>query len=561
MKHSIAFGLTCVWGMLGCMSSGKDDALGRTESFLEALERGVRFEDGEPREGDIPGASAKTLELKSSDSVLELVPGDASIMPLDVDNPDEPPGVAATLLQFEGAEGHTAVPSDRHATSADAGGAGESLHIENPFTVAADICVNLCNRVYKTQLLFAVELDDGSVSVRRTIDLVLDCTDTGNPDRCEGNEADGRADAGGARDDAGAGTTLDAGGNDVADAGGVAADSGASEVPAVAPQIGSITPASLMAGAGATLAITGTGFEAGAVVVVDGVAQKTTVNAPTELEATVTSNITADAGSLAVYVENTPDDPATRSNVLYLLVEAEPGAPVIYDYSPDNGIVGDTVLIIASNLAGQTLQIEDAGGTALEPGPLATISWPTAGTVDTVEVVLPTGVTTGPITLTTALGSYKGKIFSVGRNLTRSAGTVVDSSTQYNDSNWGRASGADNKLATSFFTANGDCATDAGCTTVPWYRISFAGGQEVARIAMRGNREYASGYDFVRGRFEVLDASDAVLWKGTYDLPPPDRDLDIVLPRPVSGVRAVKFTSLEDESTEPGFSELEVFDR
>lgn len=90
---------------------------------------------------------------------------------------------------------------------------------------------------------------------------------------------------------------------------------------------------------------------------------------------------------------------------------------------------------------------------------------------------------------------------------------------------------------------------------------SFAGGQKVGRIAMRGNREYASGYDFIRGKFEVLDGNDAVLWKGTYDLPPPDRDLDIVLPRPVSGARSVKFTSVADESTEPGFSELEVFDR
>jgi hypothetical protein len=160
------------------------------------------------------------------------------------------------------------------------------------------------------------------------------------------------------------------------------------------------------------------------------------------------------------------------------------------------------------------------------------------------------------------MGSYRGKLFSVGQNLTRASGTVIESSTEYNTSNWSRASGADNLLATSFFTANGgDCATQTTCTTVPWYQITFADPQEVARIAMRGNREYASGYDFVRGTFALLDADGDTLWGGDYDLPAPDRDLDIVLPTPVSGVSALRFTSLEDESTEPGFAELEVFGR
>ena len=39
----------------------------------------------------------------------------------------------------------------------------------------------------------------------------------------------------------------------------------------------------------------------------------------------------------------------------------------------------------------------------------------------------------------------------------------------------------------------------------------------------------------------------------------PDRDIDITLPEPVSDALAVRFTSLADESDEPGFSELEVF--
>ncbi|MFI5307700.1 MAG: hypothetical protein ACHQ53_10130, partial [Polyangiales bacterium] len=91
------------------------------------------------------------------------------------------------------------------------------------------------------------------------------------------------------------------------------------------------------------------------------------------------------------------------------------------------------------------------------------------------------------------------------------------------------------------------------------YKVTFAADQTVARIAIRGNREYASGYDFLSGEFQVLDASDAVLWEGIYDLPEPDRDLDLNLPAPVAKARAVKFSGLSDESDEPGFSELEVF--
>jgi hypothetical protein len=260
-----------------------------------------------------------------------------------------------------------------------------------------------------------------------------------------------------------------------------------------------------------------------------------------------------------VYVENTPGEVTTRSNLLYILVNPPPGAPVIYDYSPDNGVAGDTVLIIASNLMGQTLAIQDDEGTAITPGTVSSISWPGPGTVDTVEVVLPAGIATGPITIANGIGSFRGKIFNVGSNLTRLPGTVIESSSQYNDAQWGRASGADNKLATSFFTAVGDCATSPGCTIDPWFKITFPEPQTVARIAMRGNREYYSGYDFIRGRFEVLGAADAVLFTGDYDLPLPDRDLDIALPEPIEGAVAVRFSSLVDESSEPGFSELEVF--
>jgi hypothetical protein len=57
----------------------------------------------------------------------------------------------------------------------------------------------------------------------------------------------------------------------------------------------------------------------------------------------------------------------------------------------------------------------------------------------------------------------------------------------------------------------------------------------------------------------VLGSGGDVLWEGDYDLPAPDRDLDLMLSTPVANALSVRFTSLADESSEPGFSELEVF--
>ena len=76
-------------------------------------------------------------------------------------------------------------------------------------------------------------------------------------------------------------------------------------------------------------------------------------------------------------------------------------------------------------------------------------------------------------------------------------------------------SGFDNNLQTSWFSAHGDCATQAGCTHVPTYQIDFATPQLVGRISMRGNREYATGYDFIAGRFELLGASGTVSGRPT----------------------------------------------
>jgi hypothetical protein len=564
MQRLVLIGMS--WAIVAaaaaCKSSdGDEGSNGRRRSLAEALTNGIEFDNGVLRTRPLPASEgAERVRLDPGNETLRLQPDQDSLLSFGLENPDEDgEPVDSILLQFSGSENHIDVPRSDDNVS-ESGGEG-SLTVEIAFHVKDDICEQLCNRRYTSQIIMAVTLDDGSVSVHVRRTLELDCREEGDPDFCGEEDVDEPrippVDASMPRDDAAAMEDAATPGPDAsADAG--TADAGDAVPP---PQIGPLTPANVGAGMEVTLAVAGAGFVRGAVVYVDGEEMPTTYLTASSLEAEVSTAATSESGSHAVWVDNVPGDDRTRSNVLYLQVDPPPGAPLIYDYSPDNGVPGDTILIISRSLAGETLMIHDVNGTELTAGALSTISWPTAGAVDTVEVVLPDDIETGPITVSNSIGAYKGKIFSVGQNLTRAAGTLVESSSEYNVSpaNWSRASGADNLLATSFFTANYDCASQPTCTMIPWFQVTFASAQAVGRIAMRGNREYASGYDFLRGKFEVLDAAGGVLWEGDYDLPAPDRDLDLTFSTAIAGARSVRFTSIMDESVEPGFAELEVF--
>jgi hypothetical protein len=324
-------------------------------------------------------------------------------------------------------------------------------------------------------------------------------------------------------------------------------------------QVSSLTPQTAQAGTAINLTVRGSGFSMASKVYFDAALVETTFVSDTELRAIVPVNLLAIPGELPVAV-GVPGAPASRSNFAYFILTPVPGAPELYDYSPDNGLAGAKILLIGSDLVAEPVTIRDANNMVVAAGTTGTISWPSRGGVsDTIEITLPAGFATGPITVSNSKGTFRGKVFNVGQNLALLQGSVASASSQYNTTYWGLPSGWDNQLTTSWFSANYDCATNVSCTSVPWFKVAFAGPQTVGRIAMRGNRTYASGYDFIRGRFEVLGDNDAVLWFATYDLPAPDRDLDIVLTSPIPNARAVKFTSIADESIEPGFAELEVF--
>jgi hypothetical protein len=364
-------------------------------------------------------------------------------------------------------------------------------------------------------------------------------TATVNPDR----DANGGADAG----------LPDSPSDTFVKADTLVADAANADASMVIPVLSSISPATGNVGQAIVLSIAGVGFETGAVAYFDGQALTTSLNGSDSITAQVTAGMTAQAGSHAVWVGNAPN---RTSNTLYVSLVIPVGAPEILDYSPDNGLTGDTITIIGNNLTSEAITITGPNNVAATPGATGSGMW-LGSSVQTAKFTIPANWQTGPIVVANSKGSSRGKIFNVGKNLAHITGATVQASSEYSSA-WSKERGADNDLSTSWFSAVGDCATDTSCTSVPWIRVIFPAAQTVSRIAIRGNREYASGYDFLRANIDVVGDA-GVLWTGSYNLPDPDRDLDILLPAPVTGATSVKFTSLADESTEPGLSELEVF--
>lgn len=138
-------------------------------------------------------------------------------------------------------------------------------------------------------------------------------------------------------------------------------------------------------------------------------------------------------------------------------------------------------------------------------------------------------------------------------NLSRLSGVIANASSSFSGYPADRIKDGD--LNTSWFTACGDSANQGKS---PWAEVVLPTDATVNQINLRGNRQFADGYDILAGRVEVFDAQGRTLFTRNVELPGPTRDLDVPLNPTLTGVRRVRFTSTRDESCEPGFSELEV---
>ena len=159
------------------------------------------------------------------------------------------------------------------------------------------------------------------------------------------------------------------------------------------PALTGLTPNSVVAGSpGFSLTVSGTGFVAGSVVQLAGVALATTYQSATQLTAQVPASAVATAGSYGVAVAS-PAPGGGTSAELALAVTVP--APAIVSFTPGSGAVGTTVTVVGSNLNGATALT--LNGT---PVGSFTVASPTV-----LSFVVPVGASSGLVAVTTPGGT------------------------------------------------------------------------------------------------------------------------------------------------------------
>ncbi|MBB4601163.1 hypothetical protein HNQ93_001476 [Hymenobacter luteus] len=171
-------------------------------------------------------------------------------------------------------------------------------------------------------------------------------------------------------------------------------------VPNPVPTITTLSPATAPAGNPSfTLTVTGTGFVARCVVNFNGVPLPTTLVSATQLTATVPASAIATVGSYPVSVTNPSPGGGTSAAVPFSVTVPQP--PVLAGFAPASGAVGATLTLTGTNLS-RTSVITFSGSNATTVTSGFAVN--TAGTQIT-GVVVPAGAQTGPISVTTPVGS------------------------------------------------------------------------------------------------------------------------------------------------------------
>jgi len=138
------------------------------------------------------------------------------------------------------------------------------------------------------------------------------------------------------------------------------------------------------------------------------------------------------------------------------------------------------------------------------------------------------------------------------KNMARLNGLVVNVSSTYEG--WPKERLVDGKIDTSWFTEVGDAAN---LGKSPYVELVFPQPITLEGVNFRGNREYKDGYDILEGILTITSKTGDV-YKYTITFPQPDRDFNVKLKKELSNITSVKLTFTKDESTEPGFAEIEV---
>jgi hypothetical protein len=152
------------------------------------------------------------------------------------------------------------------------------------------------------------------------------------------------------------------------------------------PTIVSFTPTS--GPASTSVVITGTGFTGAVSVKFNGTNASFTVNSSTQITAIVPSS--ASSGLIAV---TTPSGTGT-SSASFTVTATAPPPPVVSSFSPTQGAVGTSVTISGSNFT---------GANSVTFNTMSTASL-TVNSDSSITVSVPTGASTGPVSVTTPLG-------------------------------------------------------------------------------------------------------------------------------------------------------------
>lgn len=138
---------------------------------------------------------------------------------------------------------------------------------------------------------------------------------------------------------------------------------------------------------------------------------------------------------------------------------------------------------------------------------------------------------------------------------------VVSASSQF--PGWPVTRVVDGNLESSWFSKPGDSANE---TSRPWIQLTFDHDVTVKHVTIMGNRESSAGgkYSVLLGRLEFFDEKGTIIYLQVgkaeipYETQVPYKDIDYVLFFPISNVRAIRFSSLQDEGSENWFSAIGI---
>jgi hypothetical protein len=138
----------------------------------------------------------------------------------------------------------------------------------------------------------------------------------------------------------------------------------------------------------------------------------------------------------------------------------------------------------------------------------------------------------------------------------RSCGIVMTTASATSTyEGWPATNLIDGDERTSWFSAEGDSAAHG---KPPSVTISFKKPVTVSHVRALGNRDpgYLHGYSILSAKLELLDGPGAVLSSREITSSGAWHDFDVVLPEPVTDVRAVRLTSLTDEGAQNEYGDI-----